>query len=369
MHKKPTVVVLYGGKSPEHEVSCRSAAFVLKNLDRKKYDVQPVGIDKDGVWHPQDDQAIMKGLDRTVPIHPTRANALPLAKRDVAAAARDLMGCGDVNGPLVVFPVIHGATGEDGLLQGMLEFAEIAYVGPDQLGSSIGMDKLVAKKLAAHAGVPIVPFIEIHRAEWDKSGESLRAKALKELGLPLFVKPARGGSSVGISKVKEAGQLIAACELALQYDSKLLLEKGLSVREIEFAALGDESPEISVAGEVIPHAEFYDYEAKYLKAEAATVSVPAKLEADKVKEGQALARRVFVAMELFGMARMDFFIEKTTGQYYFNEANTAPGMTQISQYPMLWKASGVDGPELLDRLIALALKRRERQGNLKTSYL
>lgn len=372
--KKPQVLVLYGGRSTEHEISCRSAAFVLRNLDQKKYDVRAVAIDKEGRWIPQDLPGLLAGLKGPVPINlprlklpalPTAAdpstsllNASVLSENGLVALDRE---------NLVVFPVLHGTFGEDGSIQGLFDLAEVAYVGPDTLGSAVGMDKGVAKRLVQAAGVPVVPWVELRAQFWADHREEICSEAEAAFGYPMFVKPARLGSSVGIGKVANRAALEKAVANALTYDDKVLIEKALLVREIECAVLGDYDPEVSIPGEVIPHAEFYSYEAKYIDADGASMAIPAKLDAQQARLARDLSKKVFQALELYGMARVDLFLDKTSGAFFFNEVNTIPGFTEISQYPLLWKESGVAPAELLDRLIALAAKRRDQRKALNRS--
>jgi len=386
---KTRVVVLYGGRSTEHEVSCRSAAFVLRNLDPAKYEIMAVAIDKSGRWLPQPTEDLLVAIkrgDRFVPIiQPSSVSKIGGSLQTTVdpvenmrrAAAGDLSKSTfkgsdgnvtkDTVSETVVFPVLHGTFGEDGSVQGFFDLADMAYVGPGTLGSAIGMDKVVAKKLAATAGIPVVPWVDIRKQDWKKQGQDVCRRAIADLGLPLFVKPATLGSSVGVSKVKKVEDLMPACEAALEFDDRLLIEKGLEVREIECAMLGDYDPDVSVPGEVIAHTDFYSYDAKYISADAASIAIPAKLTEQQTKEAQEMSRRVFVALELYGMARVDLFLEKGTGKFYLNEVNTIPGFTEISQYPMLWKESGVPPAALLDRLVDLAIRRRKMRSALKRS--
>jgi len=381
---KTRVLVLYGGRSTEHEVSCRSAAFVLRNLDPAKYDVRAIAIDKSGRWLPQDTPRLLAQLDKTVPILPGTPlrdrPALPTSAGDYDPARNLLAAVGasgsaastagssaESSSELVVFPVLHGSFGEDGTLQGMLELVGAAFVGPDTLGSAIGMDKVVAKRLAAAAGVPVVPWVDARLNQWRKDSAAITSRALRELGLPIFVKPARLGSSVGVSKVKSAGELARACDSAFEFDDKILIEKGLEVREIECAVLGDYEPRVSVPGEVIPRGDFYTYEKKYLDADGAGMGIPADLTAEQTRTAQEMSRKVFMGLELYGMARVDLFLERGNGQFWFNEVNTLPGMTEISQYPLLWKESGVPAATLLDELVDLALRRKRAKDALKRS--
>ena len=353
-HSKTDVVVIYGGRSAEHEVSCRSARFVLLNLDKTKYRVRAIGVDKDGSWWPQDVEALLATPTGPIPIHKSNQQ----------------LSVGDFGGDVantVVFPVLHGTFGEDGTLQGLMELKEVAFVGPDTLGSAIGMDKVVAKKLAAAAGVPVVPWRDFRSHQWSTQGAQICKEALEALGLPLFVKPARLGSSVGVSKVTDAKDLSHACEKALAFDDRILIEKGLIVREIEVAALGGYEPSLSIPGEVVPHDDFYSYDAKYTSASGASIVIPAKLTPPQVATAKELAGRVFEALELFGMARIDLFLEKSSGEFYFNEVNTIPGFTEISQYPLLWRESGIEANILLSRLIDWAIARKNTRASLRRS--
>lgn len=272
----------------------------------------------------------------------------------------------------VVFPIIHGTNGEDGTIQGLFELAEVAYVGCGVLGSAIGMDKEVAKRLVNAAGVPIVPYIALKKADWLKSKSQIEARVTKELGIPCFVKPVNAGSSVGVHKVKKPSDLISAIEDAFRYDVKVLIEKAIPAREIELSALENpkfgESTLISVAGEINPTHEFYSYEAKYLDENGATMKIPADLTPAQLKTAQDLARRAFDALECEGMARVDLFLDKNTGDFYFNEVNTLPGFTSISMYPKMWEASGMKYSELLTTLIELAIARHDRKKALVRDF-
>ena len=367
------VFVLYGGRSTEHEVSCRSAAFIIDHLDPEKYRIHAVGIDGDGAWWPQDIDMLRPAHRGKGPVPIVRGVSPILrgggqAVRDGAGPAAQILAAMGADGVMlkdaVIFPVTHGTFGEDGTLQGLFELAEIAFVGPDTLGSAVGMDKVVSKVLAQAAGVPVVPWRDLRQQDFAVRGPSLCQEAVANLGLPLFVKPARLGSSVGVTKVRRPEDLEPAVKAALTFDDRVLIEKGLTVREIEVAALGDYEPELSVPGEVIPHADFYSYDAKYTDAKAATVAVPADLTPELAERARELARKVYVALGLYGMARIDLFLEPTTNHYYFNEVNTIPGFTEISQYPQLWQASGLPAGALLDRLVTLAVARRSTKAML-----
>jgi D-alanine-D-alanine ligase len=389
--KKIRVGILFGGRSGEHEVSLLSANSVLQAIDRTKYDVIPVGITKQGQWvtasHAErllagdSDQAekqlragdpaatsaaavLRKGESVLVP--PVPSEALVPFERPAAAVAPSSPD--HVLAVDVIFPVLHGTFGEDGTIQGLFELAGIAYVGSGVLGSATGMDKDAMKRLFASAKLPIVKHITFLRGEWEKSAKRITARLEVALRYPVFVKPANLGSSVGISKVHNRRELAPAVELAAQFDRKIVVEqgvggKGKKPRELEVAVLGNDTPEASVVGEVVPIKEFYDYEAKYL-SEGSDLIVPAKLTKAQTKQVREMAVRAFQACDCAGLARVDFLMEpgagrgKTGARIYVNEINTLPGFTSISMYPRLWAASGVPYPELIDRLIALAIERR-----------
>lgn len=367
------VLVVYGGRSTEHDISCRSATHVLMHLDRQKYRIHAVAIDQEGRWIPQNVESLLAHGKGPVPIlreftgdqsSTIRAQNPREALLCLAGLWKSVENGGD---DLVVFPILHGTGGEDGTLQGFLQQADVAFVGPDALGSAIGMDKVVSKKLAQAAGVPVVPWIDVRLEPWKERSDQICAQALAELGLPLFVKPAQLGSSVGVTKVKRAEDLKAACEAALRYDDRILIEKGLDVREIEVGLLGDFEPLMSIPGEVIPHADFYSYDAKYVDKQGASMAIPANLDADQVRVARELARKVFLGLELYGMARVDLFLEKKTGKFYFNEVNTIPGFTEISQYPLLWQETGVGPADLLTKLIDVGVRRQSLKRRLQRS--
>lgn len=347
---KQKVYILYGGQSTEHDVSKRSAAFILKYLNKDKYDVEAIGIDKLGAWHLLPKASYQNQIPDVLPIvdaPDTSRSPLMLSEKSES---------GVIASPPVIFPIIHGQSGEDGKLQGLLEFIKLPFVGPDCLGSAVAMDKVIAKTLVASVGVKVVDYLWFRQAQWKKNQKSI-CESCETLGFPLFIKPARGGSSVGIEKVKKPEDLIEKVNQVLKYDDKILVEKGIDGREIEVAALGSYEPMISEPGEVIAGADFYDYEAKYAESSHAESKIPADLSADQTQTVKDLAFRSFVALQLHGMARIDFFLDKKTGEFYFNEANTLPGFTSISQYPLLWKHSGVSGEQLVDKLVELALER------------
>lgn len=348
------VLLLYGGKSSEHDVSRRSAAFVVNNLSSTKFRLSCIGIARDGQWYPQEDRALRD--------HASRGEPLPIA---TGAGAVDPMRA--LGSRPVVFPLLHGTFGEDGTLQGLLELAEVPFVGSATLGSAIGMDKVVSKRLAQSAGVSVVPYLVLHAAQWAEAGERRQwLEAVRaELGFPVFVKPAAQGSSVGVRRVKGPSEFGPAVEEAHRYDTKVLVEKAVRAREIEVAVMGDETRVVVTApGEVVPRHEFYTFEAKYLDPDGARLDIPARLRPEQVLQAQEIARTVFFALDLYGLARVDLFLDQDTDQYWFNEVNTMPGFTSISQFPLLWQDAGLRPHEILERLLTLAQERFERRSKL-----
>lgn len=363
MGKKIRVGVLFGGKSAEHEVSLQSARNIIDAIDKSKYEVVPIGIDKSGRWFLNDAEKLLpeantEGLgaadqDALVTLMPEGRGEL------VGESAPDSMGAVDV-----VFPVLHGPLGEDGTVQGFLRLADVPYVGPNVLGSAVGMDKDVMKRLLRDADIPNADWRTVLRHELDVLDLD---DVVAELGLPLFVKPANLGSSVGVSKAHDKGELRPALEEAFRYDNKVLIEAFVDGREVELAVLGNEDPIVSVPGEILPQHEFYSYEAKYLDEKGAVLQIPADLSEAEIKTAQDLAVRTFQVLCCEGMARADFFY-RTDGVFMVNEINTIPGFTRISMYPKLWEASGISYTDLIDRLIQLAIARYDREKSLKTSF-
>lgn len=349
------VAVVFGGRSAEHEVSVVSARSILQALDPQKYEVSLIGIDREGRWHllpalPAPEPAL--GLP-TVREEEGKEVALSRVPGERALVADD----GTRSEVDVVFPVLHGPFGEDGSIQGMLELAGVPYVGAAVLASAVGMDKAVQKVLFTAAGLPVVPHLVVHETEWEEDHAGVEARGLA-LGLPLFVKPATLGSSVGITKVKKPEELPAAIEEALSFGRKILVERGMEgAREIECAVLGNDDPVASLPGEILPSAEFYDYRAKYLDA-GTRLEVPARLEDGQVSEIQRMAIAAFRAIDCAGMARVDFFVREPEG-IVLNEINTIPGFTEVSMYPKMWEASGLPYGHLVDRLLELAVERHE----------
>ncbi|MGA7109346.1 MAG: D-alanine--D-alanine ligase family protein [Terracidiphilus sp.] len=378
MAKKLRVGILFGGRSGEHEVSLLSAASILKAIDRKKFDVVPIGITKEGRWLGANDaHTLLEGSDavaRTLRAgDPAVTPGAKLLQEGMPTLLAPMPGPQGPEGKAidVVFPVLHGTFGEDGTIQGLFELAGIAYVGSGVLGSSAGMDKDVMKRLFAQARLPIVKHVTLLRADREKSPRKAIAQIEKTLTYPVFVKPANLGSSVGISKAHDRKELGPALDLAAQYDRKLVVEQGVGgkkskARELEVAVLGNDDPKASVVGEVIPGKEFYDYEAKYL-SEGSVPVIPAKLTSAESKRIRAMAVDAFRACDLSGLARVDFLMEPDGKRRIFlNEVNTLPGFTQISMYPKLWEATGIGYSDLITRLIELALERHAEKS--RTSY-
>ena len=370
MKKKIRLGILFGGRSGEHEVSLTSAASVLAALDPEKYDVVPIGITREGRWLAGSSAdkllpgVLQNGRPVTASVDPTGPRLIALNPESLAARERaGESTCAEID---VIFPVLHGTFGEDGTVQGLLELAGIPYVGAGVLASAVGMDKDVMKKLFRDARLPIVKWVTVLRGEWEQHPSRARAVAEKKIGYPMFVKPANLGSSVGISKVHSPKEFTPALKLAAEYDRKIIIERAVDAREIECAVLGNEHPEASVPGEVVPVNEFYDYEAKYLK-QGSELIIPAKLRPRQMRRAQQLAVRAFQAIDGAGMARVDFLLDRHTAGLFVNEINTIPGFTPISMYPKLWEASGVPYPKLVDRLIELALERHRDQARTKYS--
>jgi D-alanine-D-alanine ligase len=379
---KLRVGILFGGRSGEHEISLLSAASVLKAINKQKYDVVPIGITKEGRWltdsHAErlltgekasagsasslragDPQAtpgavvLAKGEAVIVPPVPHAHGLMPFE-----SAASSNQKSIDVD---VIFPVLHGTFGEDGTIQGLMELADIPYVGAGVLGSAAGMDKDIMKQLFAGAGLTIVKHVTVLRSQWEKDPKKATKLVESKLKYPVFVKPANLGSSVGISKAHDRKELGPAIEMAAGYDRKIVIEQGVGgkkqkARELEVAILGNDEPKASTVGEIIPAAEFYDYNAKYID-EGSVPVIPAKISKKQLKEVQGMAVRAFQSVDCSGLARVDFLMDPKNGKLYLNEINTMPGFTSISMYPKLWAASGLEYPDLIDRLIQLAMER------------
>ena len=330
--------VVFGGKSGEHEVSVRSAASIFRALDKNKYEVELLGVDKSGGWHRMDQRWLPAG---------TEMKSLPSGEKSLLPQEEKLDA---------VFPIIHGTYGEDGSLQGLLELMNVAYVGAGVLGSAVGMDKDIQKRLLIQAGILVAKFQVINKIKKIKTN------------YPVYVKPVNMGSSVGVSKAKNEEELENAIKLAFKYDTKVIIEEEVKGRELEVSVLGNDAPVASIPGEVIPKGhEFYDYEAKYIDENGATLQIPARITKKQLTKIQKLAIKTFKILECSGMARVDMFM-RPDGELIINEINTLPGFTNISMYPKLWEASGLPYPELLDKLIELAIEKKRQKDKLKRSY-
>jgi len=367
--KKLRVGIIFGGRSGEHEVSFCSASSIIKAIDKDKYTVVPIGITKEGRWiSPQDSELALQsgrieGKNTVILLNNSFSKSLVCIdnnqRLDKSSALEKLD---------VIFPVLHGPYGEDGTVQGLLELANIPYVGAGVAASAISMDKDLMKTIFQQKGLPILRWLTIKRKDWHKDKEEILSLIQKSFEYPLFVKPTNLGSSVGITKVHKKEELKEAIDLASSYDRKILIEEGLEeVREIECSVLGNDEPQTSVVGEVKPAGEFYDYDSKYID-EKTQLIVPADLPDGVSQEVQEIALKAFKAVDAAGMARVDFFVSKKENKIYLSEINTIPGFTSASMYPRLWEASGVSYPDLIDQLIQLALERYRDKNQNKISY-
>ncbi|MBN1977973.1 MAG: D-alanine--D-alanine ligase [Anaerolineae bacterium] len=370
--KKIRVGIVFGGRSGEHEVSLVSAQSVMDAIDKEKYEVVPIGITKEGRWIASGDpmKALQAGdaeASRPAALlgDPSRRGLMRLEDTEQAIEATRLAELD------VVFPVLHGPYGEDGTVQGLLELAGIPYVGAGVIGSALGLDKAVFKDVMRGRGFPVVDQVLLKRKEWDADPEGVMDRVEAALDYPVFTKPANLGSSVGISKCDNRAELAAGLADAARYDRKLIVEEGVpAAREIEVSVLGNDDPIASLPGEVIPSREFYSYESKYFDEgeDASELLIPAPLSPEMAERVRELAVEVYKAIDCAGMARADFLLSAETGELYVNEVNTIPGFTSISMYPKLWEATGISYPELIDRLIELAVERYEDKGRSETSY-
>ena len=362
------VGVIFGGRSVEHAVSLVSARAIMEALDPARYEVVPIGVTRQGRW-------VTSGTRYAIPPDPSVGGLVVLKPDGTRAGGRRAAGARGAlparrGGPGrldVVFPMIHGTGGEDGSLQGLLELAGLPYVGAGVLGSAIGMDKAVMKALFREAGLPIVDFRVVRRRDFVRDPEHAVRLAAEAFGYPCFVKPCNGGSSVGVSKARNRAGLLAALRLAARYDRKLMIERAIEAREIECSVLGNDDPEASVAGEIVPANEFYDYRAKYIDPGSRLV-IPAPISDAQQRAVRDLAVRAFRTLDLSGMARVDFFLDRQTQAVFLNEINTIPGFTPISMYPKLWEASGLPFGRLVNRLIDLAVERHREKSALVTDY-
>jgi D-alanine-D-alanine ligase len=364
MKKKLQIAVIFGGRSGEHEVSLMSARSVLNALDPEKYETTQIGITHEGAW--------MSG-ERALEVFAGRASdALtpvilpgdPTFSGIYAVQGVQIIKLSDFD---VVFPVLHGTYGEDGALQGLLEMADVAYVGAGVVGSAVGMDKGVFKDVMRAHEIPVVESTIALRSEIETDIDSVIRRAESVSAYPLFVKPANLGSSVGVSKCQSRDALVEGLKEAARYDRRVIIERGIDAREIEISVLGNDSPKASIAGEIIPSEEFYSYEAKYINGES-ELKIPAPLPGAQAEVLRAYAVKAFQAIDCAGLARVDFLVDKNTGEFYLNEVNTMPGFTEISMYPKLWEASGLPYAALLDELIALALERKAERDKTERRF-
>ena len=363
MRKKIRVAILFGGKSAEHEISLISARNIVEAMDKEKYEIVSIGIDKQGRWFFDEGQRLLGGgggVEAKLARRSRSTAVVPGAKESPMIQISPRRALGKVD---VAFPILHGPFGEDGTVQGLLKLADVPFVGAGVLGSAVGMDKDVMKRLLRDAEIPIAKFLAFEHAAQE---EIHFANIKRVLGLPVFVKPANLGSSVGISKVTHRNQFTGAIREAFRYDNKILIEESIRGREIECSVLGNEHPIASLPGEIITRHDFYSYDAKYIDEKGAQLVIPAELPESITKKIQEFAIRSFKVLCCEGMARMDFFL-RNQREIFVNEINTIPGFTKISMYPKLWEASGITYADLIDRLIRLALERFRREKNLKTS--
>ncbi|RUL53656.1 MULTISPECIES: D-alanine--D-alanine ligase [Lysinibacillus] len=352
---KKRIGLLYGGKSAEHEVSLSTATAVSKAIDYAKYEVHPIYITLDGQW--------LRGPELTQAVESTEQLQLKpnqILPNNITEFVLDKTSQTQFD---VVFPLLHGTNGEDGTVQGLLEVLNLPYVGNGVLASSAGMDKVVMKQLFGVAGLQQVPYVYFLRKEWDQNQDELIAKCEQELSWPMFVKPANLGSSVGISKASNVEELIKAIQFAFQYDRKVIIEKGLNAREIEMGVLGNDRPNVSVAGEIKPMTEFYDYDSKYKDGSTALI-IPAEIPTDVESTMKEMAIKAFKILDCAGLVRSDFFVTENN-EVYINEVNTMPGFTPVSMYPLLWQHTGVSYPQLIDTLIELAIERHTEKQQLQ----
>ncbi len=363
---KIRVGVIFGGRSGEHEVSLQSAQSVMQALDPAKYVVTPIGIDKHGRWLTGDPLATL--TDGHASQH---ATLLPdpqsAALLKVEESERQVTGLTAVTELDVIFPVLHGPYGEDGTVQGLLELANLPYVGAGVVGSAVGMDKAIFKQVMAANGLPVLPWRLVLASQWRAQPETVLAAIEAELPYPVFTKPANLGSSVGIGKCRNQAELIAGLDEAARYDRRIIVEKGINGRELEVSVLGNDDPIASVVGEIRPRRDFYDYVAKYISDDSELI-IPAPLTPETAEQVRQLAVQAYRAIDCAGLGRVDLLLDKDYGKLYLNEINTIPGFTRISMYPKLWEASGLSYSDLLDKLIELAIERHEEKEQLKKSF-
>ncbi len=362
---KKKVGVIFGGKSAEHEVSLQSAKNIVDAINKDKYEVVLIGIDKQGKWHLNDQSSYLLNEENPKLIQLNQSNEhvaiVPGEEKSQIIHADNKVKLDQLD---AVFPIVHGTLGEDGSLQGMLRIANLPFVGPNVLSSALCMDKDIAKRLLKDAGVKVAKGVSFTKNKKDQINYQEIAASL---GTPLFIKPANQGSSVGVSKVTNEEEFNKGVAEAFHFDKKIIIEETLKGREVECAVLGNEDPKASKIGEILPHTEFYSYESKYIDEKGAELSIPANLPEETAKEIQKVAINAFQALQCEGMARVDFFLTEDN-EIYVNEINTLPGFTKISMYPKLWEISGVSYPDLINELIELAIKRHEDEASLKSSF-
>jgi len=361
--KRKRVGLVFGGRTVEHDVSLISARAVAAHLDHDKYEVVPIGITREGFWLTAGDAQSLLGAD----LGHARATRAVLTGDPSVGGLVPIEKAGARVGIDVIFPLVHGQGGEDGTLQGLLELAGLPYVGSGVLGSSLGMDKVAMKTMFRSAGLPQAEYFAVSRGRIQRDLPGIQREVAELLGYPCFTKPSNGGSSVGVSKVKSPEGLRAALEEASTYDRRVVIEEAVAAQEVECAVLGNEEPEASVAGEIVPCREFYDYTAKYLE-EGSELIIPARITQAQAEKVRAMSITAFKVLDCAGMARVDFFVRRSDGAVLINEINTIPGFTPISMYPRLWEASGVAFAPLVDRLIALAIERHEQNRSLKREF-
>ncbi|MDC3417085.1 D-alanine--D-alanine ligase [Aquibacillus salsiterrae] len=361
---KAKVGIIFGGKSAEHEVSLQSAKNIVDAIDKNKYDVVLLGIDKEGRWHINEQSSYLLNEENPKLIQLNKSNhGVAFIPGESSKQWISLTDGASLDQLDVVFPIVHGTLGEDGSLQGMLRIANLPYVGTGVLGSSVSMDKDVAKRLLKEAGIKVAKSVTVTRHKLS----SVDFTEVKErLGLPMFIKPANQGSSVGVSKIRTEQEFYQGLKAAFQYDNKVLIEETIVGREIECAVLGNEEPIASIPGEILPQTDFYSYESKYIDEKGADLAIPAELSEELTKKVQQASVEVFQSLNCEGLARVDFFLDDN-GDLVVNEVNTLPGFTRISMYPKLWEISGISYPELINKLIDLAIERHQRDQALKSA--
>lgn len=363
---KQKVLIIFGGKSGEHEVSNRSARAIEENLDKEKYEPYVLGISPEGQWHfGESVESISDGLKVIPPSQHVSLPTEPSNERELVMQTEKGLDRMQFD---VIFPIIHGTNGEDGRLQGLLEMANMPYVGAGVLGSALSMDKVLQKQLCAAQDIPQTKYDWFWKYDWDKDAENITRRIMNNFSFPLFVKPANSGSSVGITKVHNESEFEKGVQTALQYDVKILIEEAVTeIEEIEVSILGNHHPKASVCGSIKPQAEFYDYTTKYITDEI-IAEIPAEIPNDVSEQIRETAKKVFMLLNCKGMARVDFFYQERTGEFFLNEINTLPGFTTISMYPKLWEASGLSYKDLLTELIELAIEDWKEKQTLKYDH-